>query len=45
MFRLKNVRKHQRANVFFFKDGKSYEELKQELGDVACPVRVTPVCM
>uniref|UniRef100_H2VDH5 Advillin n=2 Tax=Takifugu rubripes TaxID=31033 RepID=H2VDH5_TAKRU len=23
-------------------DGKSYEELKQELGDVACPVRVTP---
>lgn len=31
-------------HISFLKGGKSYEELKEELGDVASPVNVTTVC-
>lgn len=36
----KYVDKH----FFFLKGGKSYEELKEELGNIASPVSVTTVC-
>lgn len=32
------------THIAFFKGGKSYEELKEELGDVTSPVIVTTVC-
>lgn len=32
------------TNFFFLKGGKSYEELKEELGNIASPVSVTTVC-
>lgn len=34
-----------KVGVVFLKEGKSYEELKKELGDVASPVSVTVVSL